>query len=215
MRQEYRQIYSHFLADLRALQHCCGKKNAFGPTTAMVVPSAFLLEHSLLILRGDRPRDIASRLESYSDWLDRIADLSIISSTASYRAQAVTRHQNALKAARENSLGKRFEQFKGTAVYECVGVHDYIPAHDEPEICWEPDVLKFEEDGNRMPKASLLEIRAQEIRQSICNRPVPEHNGPSESRFQNIVLEESSNYPGPSAARQGLRSRPDFDSKFG
>ncbi|MCW2276127.1 hypothetical protein GJ654_17575 [Rhodoblastus acidophilus] len=31
----------------------------------------------------------------------------------------------------------------------------------------------------------------------------------------NFLGELRRNYPGPSAARQGLRSRPDFDSKFG
>src|SRR5262249_47188455 len=44
-------------------------KKAFGPTTGMVIPGAFFLEHSLLLLRGDRPRDIAARLRSSEEWL--------------------------------------------------------------------------------------------------------------------------------------------------
>ena len=73
----------------------------------MVIPSAFLLENSLLLLRGDKPIDIAARLTSSVEWLDRVADPTIPTSTAAYRAQAVVRHQEAWDAAATTFLENR------------------------------------------------------------------------------------------------------------
>ena len=168
------------------------QKKAFGPTTAMIIPSAFLLEHSLLLLRGDRPRDIAARLEASLSWLDQVADPLISTSTATYRAQAVLRHQQYKKAFQDNALGKQFTNFLGVALFECVGVHDYIAEHWEPVRCSEPPPsgLNFEEPSLPERSPSPIPIQLWKVAVGSCSRKVPAHHGLTQSRFQNMILTE-------------------------
>lgn len=160
------------------------QKKSFGPTSAMIIPSAFLLEHSLLLLRGDRPRDIAARLEASVEWLDQVSDPLVSTSTATYRAQAVVRHQQYKAAALQNALGKQLANLEGVALFDCAGVNQYIGEHPGTTLCDEPDFLNLE---NSSPQnATVIPIK-----QVTCTTTIPEAWGPpTEARFQNIKLEQ-------------------------
>lgn len=100
-------------------------KRAFGPASAAVIPSAFLLENSLLLLRGDRALDIAARLTASLNWLDRMIDPDDTSSIAYYRAYAVLRHNEYLETAQEHPLGQILGMKPGIALLTCAGIDDF------------------------------------------------------------------------------------------
>jgi hypothetical protein len=110
------------LNDLSSATAQLQAKQAYGPTTGMVIPAAFFLENSLLLLRGDKPVDIAARLQSSVDWLDRVADPAAPASAASYRALAVLRHQQFWEAASKNKFGEALAMKPGSTLFECVSV---------------------------------------------------------------------------------------------
>lgn len=172
------------------------QKRALGPTTVLVIPAAFHLEHSLLLLRGDRSRDIAARLQASVEWLDDVADPGIASSTAAYRDQAILRHDQYMKAAAENPVGKDLGMKPGAVPLECVGIDDYRPESWEMRLCREHGPIGFDgpspENGSMAIPINLTGAGAWREAQMVghCEVKVNERHGAHERMFQTVRLEE-------------------------
>lgn len=144
---------------------------AYGPTTALLLPSAFALEHSLLLLRGDPPTAIATRLERNLSWFDKISDPAQPKSTASYRTSAVRRLDDATRAAAATQFGRALDLKPGTVLFDCAGVNDY-----RPRSSWRGDCrISRMGDGAEFCSGGYN---------------ISERVGPRERMFANLVLEE-------------------------
>ncbi len=97
----------------------------YGPTTALLVPSAIALERSLMILRGVAPAKVAGAMEEERFWFDKVLDLKEGKSVVSYKAAAEDRRSRFEADAAANSFGRAFGMRPGTVLYEGVGVNDY------------------------------------------------------------------------------------------
>lgn len=175
-------------------------KRAFGPNTAIVIPSAFLVKNSLLTLRGDKPRDIAIRLQSSMDWLNNVTDPNIAESTTSFRAAAVLRHNQYFEAASKTAYGGLLNS-PGTAPLDCAGINDHAPAYTIPRMCREYSNLKprnnldlFQQaafgDNNEAP--NILDGAKTEMAGFYlvpCDKQVDARNGPHERIFENVTVE--------------------------
>ena len=144
---------------------------AYGPTTALLLPSAFALEHSLLLLRGDPPAAIATRLERNLSWFDKVSDPAQPKSAASYRNSAVRRLDDATRAAAATQFGRALDLKPGTVVFDCAGVNDYREKSYSSGIC----------------RTSRVGDGAE-----FCHGGynISERVGPRERMFANLVLEE-------------------------
>jgi hypothetical protein len=176
-------------------------KRAFGPATAIVIPSAFLVKNSLLNLRGDKPKDIAVRLQSSMDWLNNVVDPTIAESTTMYRAAAVLRHNQYLEAASKTAFGGLLNS-PGTAPLDCVGVNDHMPAHEIELWCREYTYIPRKETlGMFQPAAFQARNFSEAAHQSSdkndmagfvrvpCPRHVDERNGPHDRVYENLTVE--------------------------
>lgn len=142
---------------------------AYGPNTALLIPSAIALEKALLQTRGDPPKDIAERLEQTMPWFAKVADPSLPTSAEAYRLGAIRRREESMGAAAATQFGRALELRPGTVVFDCAGVDDYEPRHQVTLSC-------------RYSRAADGEI---------CNTfKFPERVGPRERMFANLVLEE-------------------------
>jgi hypothetical protein len=103
-------------------------KGAFGPATALIMPSCFFVEYSLLTLRNEPSRNLLGAMRANRRWIDRFLDAGDPKSTASYVAKATTAEANAYKAALESPLGARLGMKPGSAALLCVGYNHHKPA---------------------------------------------------------------------------------------
>lgn len=139
---------------------------AYGPNTALLIPSAINLEHALLEMRGDRRQDIAERLEQNLSWFAKVTDPNLPSSAAAYRLDAIRRLDEAIKGASATQFGRALNLKPGSTLFDCVGIDDYR------ERTLEQEVIGVSE------------------RAKLITKVVPERVGPRERMFANITLEE-------------------------
>lgn len=174
------------------------QKRALGPTTVLVIPAAFHLEHSLLLLRGDRSRDIAARLQASVEWLHDVADPRISSSTAAYRDQAIQRHGQYMATASENAVGKAFGLKPGVTPLACVGINDYRPERYIDKRCPISRPISFpiapdSVDGSGITPIALRGAGTRHEAQMLggdCGIYVEARHGAKERMFQKAMLEE-------------------------
>lgn len=143
-------------------------QEAYDPYTALLVPSAIALEHSMLLLRGDPPHGIVVRMERNLEWFDKVADATVPTSAAAYRTGAATRLQALVEKASATYFGREFGMKPGTALYECVGVDDHTPAI-EPRTRFRP--------GNTDAAVDYKPGK-------------PARHGPRERMYANVAFEE-------------------------
>lgn len=105
---------------------------AYGPSSALVLPSAFIMEYALLTIRGDDPRVVTARLERNIALCDRFADPRIPESTESYRATAAARLDDLTKAALANPLGRQLGLKPGSIPFDCVGADVAVEKSQNP-----------------------------------------------------------------------------------
>ena len=143
-------------------------QKAYDPYTALLVPSAIALEHSMLLLRGDGTGVIADRLQKNLEWFDKVAEPAVPTSAAAYRLGAATRLQGLAEQASATHFGRTLGMKPGTALYDCVGVNDYragTPSRTRPIRGFSSDMW------HEMPG-------------------LPPRHGPSERMVANVSLEE-------------------------
>lgn len=143
---------------------------AYGPNTALLIPSAMALEYSLLLMRGDEPRDIAERLERNLPWFAKIAAAHLPTSAEAYRLAAIRRRDEATQAAAATQFGRALDLKPGTVVFDCAGVNDYRKRSYSRGTCHTSRV------GDWVTTCDGFDI--------------PERVGPRERMFANLVLEE-------------------------
>lgn len=173
------------LARLEAATSLLIAKNSFGPSTALSIPMAFALEQSLLLLRGDRPGDVAARLKTSLDWLNMAADPLLGSSTASYRAQAALRHEESFAAASANPLGQQIQMRSGQATLACIGINDYRPSFWLRKTCREYN--DYHGPSLLAPPSLVREIGFSNV---PCDTLVAARKGRHERMFQDYKLVE-------------------------
>jgi len=114
-------------------------KGAYGPSTALIMPSAFFVEYSLLTLRNAPRRTLLGAMETNRKWLDRFLDTNYPESTATYIADATKGEAEAHKAAAENPLGARLGMKPSSfATLLCMGYNHYLPPDCVPERSYDP-----------------------------------------------------------------------------
>lgn len=173
--EAYRQD-SRAMADLQAVLNAfydawgtLKAQDAYDPYTALLVPSAIALEHSMLLLRGDQPHAIVARMERNLEWFDKVADAAVPTSAAAYRAGAATRLQALVEKASATHFGSALGMKPGTALYECVGVDDHTPSVS-PRIRYRPT-------GNMDTAVDHIPGK-------------PARHGPRERMYANVAFEE-------------------------
>lgn len=143
---------------------------AYGPNTALLIPSAIALEYSLLLMRGDQPRDIAERLERNLPWFAKIAAAHLPTSAEAYRLAAIRRRDEATQAAAATQFGRALDLKPGTVVFDCAGINDYRKRSYSRGPC------HFSMVGDRGRTCDGFDI--------------PERVGPRERMVADLVLEE-------------------------
>lgn len=159
------------LNDLYREMSTLDASKAYGPNTALLIPSAMALEYSLLLMRGDESRDIAERLERNLPWFAKIAAAHLPTSAEAYRLSAIRRRDEATQAAAATQFGRALDLKPGTVVFDCAGINDYRKKSYSRGYCRPPrgmDFLDACEGGFE----------------------IPERVGPRERMFANLVLEE-------------------------
>lgn len=146
-------------------------QEAYDPYTALLVPSAIALEHSMLLLRGDEGPVIADRLQRNFEWFDKVADAAVPTSAAAYRLGAATRLQGLVEQASATHFGRALGMKPGMALYDCVGVNDYregIPSRMRPIPGMSADL--WHEMPGRPPRHGPAERMVANV--SLEERPV-------------------------------------------
>ncbi|MGU3559796.1 hypothetical protein [Methylobacterium radiotolerans] len=140
-------------------------RDAFDPCTALLLPSAIALEHSLLTLRGDQRHVIAARMEQNLAWFDNVANPALPSSAAAYRQAAADRLNALYGTVLETPLGRSLGMKPGSVLFDCVGVNDYTPGQRERFLRGHHDL-------------------------DLTIPAVPPRHGPKERMLVNLTLEE-------------------------
>lgn len=187
----YREELQGLIQRLDTATSLLEAKKSYGPTTALIAPSVFMLQNSLLNFRGDPPGDIAVRLSASMDWLNRIVDPQIQESTASYRGAAVSRHEQIFQAAAESEFGKIFGMQPGNGLLACAGIDDYQAPYTIHRMCMEVTENRSVENTLPVPVAFNASYRTALPQRVPCPESIPERIGPRERMFENVSLSEA------------------------
>jgi hypothetical protein len=162
------------------------RMEAYGPLTALLMPSAISLVQALLLLRGSEPSDIAARLEQDLHWFDDVANPKLPNSTAAYLVEAASKLKELNDSAAATHFGRALRMQPGATLYDCVGVNDFRAGRPGRNRQGGPGFAELDDYGPGEPA----------------------RHGPWERMFADVTLEEKSVVVpvsmGPGAARQDV-----------